>query len=218
MQLVSSIPKNKSKSSRSRNQNRQNPSASLTSYKGPTQLTNPLNNADADMITREIVEVIDITTLGAVAQQTFNFSNFPSGTSADFVAMGTLYNTYRTLSETITWIPNQSVCSTSVPNQNYTGIIVAKVARGDTAPALAAYTDIDTSCVIQPICSTKFSKLTCTRMSDINESEFSQTNAPNITWNTQITLFFGGSISITGVAVPAGVFKISRVMQFRAAL
>jgi len=171
-------------------------------------------NADSDLITREIVEVISFNTvtLAALTSQTIN--SFPSGGSGDFAKYAALYNEYRTLSQTIDYIPNFASIQSgpSFP----TGFVVAKVARGDTGPTLASLSDIDTACILAPATSTKIERIATMRMSSISEGEFSQTNSPDIRWVTQCAVFFGQTITVTGI--PVGLLKINHVLQFRGSL
>jgi hypothetical protein len=170
-------------------------------------------NADSDLITREIVEVISFNVAGAVALVSQTINSFPSGGSGDFAKYAALYNEYRTLSQTIDYIPNFATGQPVLPPT--TGFVVAKVARGDTGPTLTSLSDIDTACILAPASSTKIERIATIRMSSISEAEFSQTNSPDIRWVSQCAIFFGQTLTST---MPAGLLKINHVLQFRGSL
>jgi hypothetical protein len=171
-------------------------------------------NADSDLITREIVEVISFNTPTTVALLSQTINSFPSGGSGDFAKYAALYNEYRTLSQTIDYIPNFAsflVSSTNSPS----GFVVAKVARGDTGPTLASLSDIDTACILAPASSTKIERIATIRMSSLSEGEFSQTNSPDVRWVSQCAVFFNQTFTST---MPPGLLKINHVLQFRGSL
>lgn len=201
---------------------RTNPSSALIIYKGPTQLTNPNNNADADKISRSIVVLTAIPPPNAVQIQSLTFNSYPDVSSADWVKFVGLYTEYRVLSQVIEYIPNVSTCDNGIPialggSATYPGIIVAKVARGNTAPTLALFTDVDTACKIEPLCFTGCRRLAKINMSSVEEAVFSDTNTPQPVWISTVSLFYGVLMPNYGAASGVGNIKVTTLVQFRGA-
>jgi hypothetical protein len=187
----------------------------MITYKGPTTYVSAVKNADADLMTREIVEVLPLPVFTAADIVSQSISSFPTSGSADFTALTALYNEYRTLSQVIEYVPGLAV-PLFTSNILFPGFVTCKVARGDTVPTLAALTDIDTSCVLAPSCSTSVHKLATIRMCSTAEATFSDTNTPTPVWSSIVTMFALGAAITSGLN--PGYVKITSLIQFRGAL
>jgi hypothetical protein len=174
-----------------------------------------------DLITRSIVELYAIPAPNTVASQTFTIQSNPGTGVADWIRFAAMYNEFRVLSQILEYIPNVSVCNSGLAtaiNGAYPGIIIAKVARGNTAPTLASFSDVDTACVIEPICFTGKRLMSKMMMSEIGEASFLECNAPSAMWATTLTLFYGMLMPNDTANSGPGSYKITTTVQFRGSL
>jgi hypothetical protein len=224
LRIVITAPKNKNKGRKRSGPKGDptNPSSALVIYKGPTQLSNPSSNADADMVSRTIVDLILMPLPNGVQTNTLTVNSYPLSTNGDWIKFVALYNEYRILSQTIDYIPFCSVCDNISPtaaplSAQFPGIIVGKVGRGDTAPTLASTTDVDTACKIEPICFTGCRRLAKIQMSSVGEASMFDTDTPAPMWITTVTAFYAVTMPNYSGLNGCGWIKSTTLCQFRGA-